>query len=141
MLAVTKLLHQITGRSTRTDQIVDALKEELERERAKVDDLLHEMLQLKRQFSDELCSLKSKLAAEKQMSSVLRRSFTMRTVEESWEGKLPEQSEVEQGLQREIMQLECKILDLEADNDAVEARSKSLACENDALRDLLVRPS
>jgi hypothetical protein len=141
MLAATKLLHKITGKSTKTDQIVHALKEELERERARADDLLHEMLQLKSQFSDELCSLKSKLAAEKQMSSVLRRSFTMRTVEECWDRKLPELSEVGQRLQHEIMQLERKTLDLEAENYAVEERSKSLACENDALRDSLVRPT
>lgn len=136
MLAVSKLFHRYSSKPTVTDLTVDALKDELQMERARVEDLMHEMNLLQMEFFEEIRCLKTKLATEKKMYSVLRSSFTMRTVEESW--ATPNLADFETDLKRTIKDLELKVLDLEAENYASEERSKTASAEAADLREKVV---
>jgi chromosome segregation ATPase len=158
MLVFGRLFHKISQGKSLADDSTDTLKEKLRTERGRGEDLTHEILNLKQKCTGDLHALKSKLACDKQISSVLRRSFTMRTVEECWNGKLTERPDFERGLRDktasdklafstsvscglkpEITDLERRLLDLEEENYELLENNKALAAEIMAIKKSLVR--
>jgi chromosome segregation ATPase len=139
MLAVSKFIRHLKPKSSVTEGTICALKEALRRERERVEALMHEIDLLKLKLSDEVVGLKCKLAAEKQMSSVIRRSFTMRTVEESWSGRLPKLTDIELGFKQEVERTERRVMELEAELEARDRENEDLADEIESLRSSVVR--
>jgi hypothetical protein len=135
MLAVSKLLQKLSL-APQPDAFAEELMEELQMERVKVEDTVQDMLKLKLKLSNQLKGLRAQLIARKQVPSVLRRSFTMMTMEECLGRQLPELAKSECGLT--LKGLEQKVLDLEADNYAREQEAKIMAAEKQGLQEALV---
>lgn len=139
MLGATKLLHRINPPASHSDPAITALKEELRVERKRADSLMNENLQLRSKLAEEVRCLKTKLATEKQMYSVLRKSFTMKTVEECWRGMSPELPDFEANLRCEIKKLERRAINLEAENTATTTKNQALAIELEEMKDQRVK--
>lgn len=133
MLGVGRLLHKMSIATSLPDLTCDALKEEIQMDRAR-DDLL--LFKVKR--SSEVDSLSARLAADEMLYSVMRSSFTIKAFEECMGGMSPELTDFETELKREITGLKRKVLDLEADIYASEEKNKALGAEAEDLRSKVV---
>lgn len=139
MLVGNRLLHTITASHSLADYSIDALKDELQKERTRVEALMHEVANLKSKFSQQIKGLKNRLVAEQQTCSVLRRSFTMKTVEESWATSLGQPDFIETELSQNIKALQLKVFNLEADKCELEGEKLCLKAEIETLKENIVR--